>query len=126
MASEAAKKGPNNISNMHMDKQVIEVTDFKSEVRFDLGGCSALRGCQKRPKPYKQYAHVYFSDVIIGCSLAELRRGSCVRKNVRGMWIAKYAMMRWDNVSVLNVYAETKGANIKSIKERQKDVITDN
>ena len=24
---------------MHMDMRVIEVTDFKSEVRFDLRGC---------------------------------------------------------------------------------------
>ena len=31
--------GPHQISNMHMDMQVIEVTDFKSGVRFDLRGC---------------------------------------------------------------------------------------
>ena len=39
MVSEAAKKGPYHINNMHMDKCVIGVTDFKCEVLFDLGGC---------------------------------------------------------------------------------------
>ena len=39
VASEAAKQGEYYLSNMHMDKYVNEITDFKSEVRFDLQGC---------------------------------------------------------------------------------------
>ena len=31
--------GPKHISYMHMDVKIIEVTYFKSEVRFDLLGC---------------------------------------------------------------------------------------
>ena len=36
VASKAAKKGPYHINNMHMDKLVIRVADFKYEFRFDL------------------------------------------------------------------------------------------
>ena len=39
VASGAAIKGTYHINNMHMDKQVIGVTDFKSEVILDLQGC---------------------------------------------------------------------------------------
>ena len=41
MASEAAKRAQNHINNMHIDMWVIGVTDFKSEVRFDLRGSLA-------------------------------------------------------------------------------------
>ena len=41
MASEAIKR--DHISNMHIDMQVIEVTDFKSDVRFHLLGSLAAR-----------------------------------------------------------------------------------
>ena len=27
------------IGNMHMDTRVIKIAEFKSEVKFDLGGC---------------------------------------------------------------------------------------
>ena len=33
------QKGPYHISNMLMNKQVIGVIDFKSEVKCDLQGC---------------------------------------------------------------------------------------
>ena len=36
VASEAAKKGPDHINNLHMDRLVIGFTDFKSEAIFDL------------------------------------------------------------------------------------------
>ena len=34
VASEADKKDPYHMNNLHMDKWVTEVTDFKPEVRF--------------------------------------------------------------------------------------------
>ena len=37
MASVASIR--DHISNMHMEMKVIDVTDFKYEVRFDLRGC---------------------------------------------------------------------------------------
>ena len=39
MPSEAAKKGQYHVSNIHPDKYVIGVTDFKTEIRFDIRGC---------------------------------------------------------------------------------------
>ena len=42
----------NVVTDVFMDMLVMEVTDFKSEVRFDLSGS------QKRPKP-KLYTHGY-------------------------------------------------------------------
>ena len=42
------------ISNMHMDKSVIGITDFKSEVKFDLRGC-----LEDVVTPYNEYSHDY-------------------------------------------------------------------
>ena len=46
------KMGPKHISNMHMNMWIIAVTE--SELLFVW-----LQYCQRRPKPYKQYAHGY-------------------------------------------------------------------
>ena len=52
MTSEAVwrlSKGPHHISNMHMDKKVIGVTGFKSDLRDCLENVVAPRVCQKGP-----------------------------------------------------------------------------
>ena len=51
---------------MHLETlvtYVIEVIDFKSEVRFDLRGCLELLQPQTHQKgQYKQYAHGYVGN----------------------------------------------------------------
>ena len=39
MGLRDCQKGPYHICNMYMDMRIVRVTDLKSEVRFNLGGC---------------------------------------------------------------------------------------
>ena len=51
MASDATNMSVRG--NMHIDTRIIEVADFKSEVKFEFSGYCGLRGHQNGS--YRQY-----------------------------------------------------------------------